>query len=79
LKFPLRSVELQPAAAAAAGAIEQRKTRRSSRRDGQVFMRFLLKALVFVVVIGAITLLAYALLFDLPSPQRDIVVPLEGR
>lgn len=42
-------------------------------------MRFLLKAIVFVVLIGAVALLAYALLFDLPSPQRDIVVPLEGR
>jgi hypothetical protein len=26
-----------------------------------------------------VALVAYALLFDLPAPQRDVVIPVEGR
>jgi hypothetical protein len=42
-------------------------------------MRFLLKALVVVAIVGGVALVAYALLFDLPAPQRDVVIPVEGR
>jgi hypothetical protein len=42
-------------------------------------MRFLLKALLVVAVAGGVALVVYALVFDLPSPQRDIVVPVEER
>jgi hypothetical protein len=42
-------------------------------------MRFLLKALVFLLFIGALALIGYAVVFDLPAPQSDIVVPVEAR
>jgi hypothetical protein len=42
-------------------------------------MRFFLKALVVLVFLGGLALVAYAVFFDLPSPQRDIVVPVEQR
>ena len=37
----------------------------------------LLKYLFFLVVIALIIVAAYALLFDLPAPEREIVTPVE--
>jgi hypothetical protein len=42
-------------------------------------MRLLLKIVVFLLLVAALALAAYALLFDLPPPERDIVVPVETR
>jgi hypothetical protein len=42
-------------------------------------MRFLLKSLVVIAVVGGVALVAYALVFDLPPPQRDVVIPVESR
>jgi hypothetical protein len=42
-------------------------------------MRILLKLLALIAVVGALALVAYALVFDLPAPQRDIVIPVEQR
>ena len=37
----------------------------------------LLKYLVYLLVICVIILAVYALVFDLPAPQTDVVVPVE--
>jgi hypothetical protein len=42
-------------------------------------MRILLKLLALIAVVGALALVVYALVFDLPAPQRDIVIPVEQR
>lgn len=42
-------------------------------------MRFLLKSLVAIAVLGGLALVAYALLFELPPPERDVVIPVESR
>lgn len=42
-------------------------------------MRFLLKAAVLLLLLAAAALVAYAVIFDLPAPERDIVIPVETR
>ena len=42
-------------------------------------MRSILKVLVLLIFVAAVALVAYALLFDLPPPERDIVIPVETR
>ncbi|MEM1278103.1 MAG: hypothetical protein AAGH74_16400 [Pseudomonadota bacterium] len=37
---------------------------------------FLIKALFVLALFGGIGLLGYALIFDLPAPERDVVIEL---
>ena len=40
-------------------------------------MRLVFKAVLGVVLIAAVGLVGYAIFFDLPSPERDIVIPIQ--
>jgi hypothetical protein len=42
-------------------------------------MRILLMVVLFLVVVGGLALVGYAVFFDLPAPQTDISVPVEPR
>lgn len=42
-------------------------------------MRFLLKAVGVLVLFGALAFVGYAVLFDLPPPEREVTVPVEVR
>jgi hypothetical protein len=42
-------------------------------------MRFLVRAALLLVALGAIGLLGVAFLADLPAPVREISVPVETR
>ena len=35
-----------------------------------------LKYLVYLILLGGIGISAYAVLFDLPAPQRQVVIPV---
>jgi len=57
----------------------------STRRGGQaaqteqVIMRFVLKAVLFLVVAAGVALLGLAIFSDLPAPTREISVPVEAK
>ncbi len=40
-------------------------------------MRFLIKAVLVLLVLGGIGLVGYAMFWDLPAPEREIVVPVQ--
>lgn len=42
-------------------------------------MRFVLRAIVFLALVGAVGLAAFAFLSDLPAPTREISQPVEVR
>jgi hypothetical protein len=40
-------------------------------------MRFLIKAVLLLLVLGGIALVGYAMFWDLPAPEREIVIPVQ--
>ena len=42
-------------------------------------MRFVLKAVLFLVVVAGIALVGLAIFSDLPAPTREISVPVEAK
>lgn len=40
-------------------------------------MRFVLRAILYLVVIAGLGLVGYAVFSDLPAPTRQIVLPVE--
>ncbi|HPG22714.1 MAG TPA: hypothetical protein PLH75_07990 [Amaricoccus sp.] len=42
-------------------------------------MRFVLKAVLFLVVAAGVALLGLAIFSDLPAPTREISVPVEAK
>jgi hypothetical protein len=42
-------------------------------------MRFALKAVLWLVVLGAIGLVGFAMFSELPAPSREISLPVEAR
>ena len=50
-----------------------------SRAEEDALLRtlfFLIKALFVLALFGGIGMLGYALIFDLPAPERDVVIEL---
>jgi hypothetical protein len=39
-------------------------------------MRHVLKLMMYMVVLGGVALLGFAVFSDLPAPQRDIEIPI---
>ncbi len=42
-------------------------------------MRFVLKAVVFLVLAGGIALVGYAIFSDLPAPTQEVTLPVQPR
>ena len=42
-------------------------------------MRFVLKAVLFLVVVAGVALVGLAIFSDLPAPTREISVPVEAK
>jgi len=40
-------------------------------------MRIVFRAILYLVVIGAVGLVCFAIFSDLPAPTREIVLPVE--
>jgi hypothetical protein len=40
-------------------------------------MRFLIKAVFVLLVLCGIALVGYAMFWDLPAPEREIVIPVQ--
>lgn len=42
-------------------------------------MRMVFRALAYLVILGGIALLGFAIFSDLPAPRREISLPVEAR
>ncbi|MFO1105844.1 MAG: hypothetical protein U1E34_07065 [Amaricoccus sp.] len=42
-------------------------------------MRFVLRAILFLIVVAAVGLIGYAIFSELPAPQHEVVLPVEQK
>lgn len=42
-------------------------------------MRILVKAVIYLAVLGLVALMAFAIFSDLPAPSREVSIPIEAR
>jgi hypothetical protein len=42
-------------------------------------MRIFLKVVLYVAVVGVVSLLGFAIFSDLPAPQREVELPIEAK
>lgn len=42
-------------------------------------MRFVLRAILYLVVVAVVGLVGYAIFSELPAPQHEVVLPIEAK